>query len=515
MPKPSRRLVVEQLEDRLTMSTTSVPWPDPGHLTFSYVPDGTVVGQSGPSNLFSKLNSIASTSTWQAEVARAFQIWQAQADLRFAAHADGGQPLGAIGAPQGDARFGDIRIAAAPLGASAVSTGHPFNWTGTTWAGDILLNSDYQYRIGGGAGYDLATVLLHELGHGLGLDDSNDPASVMFHAYQGLRTQLGAGDIADLRSLYGAPASGVSASLFTPIAATANGNYVDNDDNDGDNQYEDNLDSHWRTADDLRFDFAKQASISKTSDVDKYKVSVPSTGVFGTQPITMIAMVWGTDATPLYPVLHVFDKKNKPIKTTLLSNDHGIFTLQLNGVKAGDQYRIEVSGPGASGTNALGNYYFGVSFHGQPPVSLDLIAVEQLSQSHATGSGSLAVNANALIHFVLTNWVGGNKPPTDVTMTITDAAGHTVFSITAASDQPSVSTVLLLPKGIYGFSFVARARGSASLSPSWYGLQAQVLNHPIGPYYTPPPDAPPPPQYGDPTYTSSMTTSGGWNPYYY
>jgi hypothetical protein len=44
-PKTRRRLVVEQLEDRLTPSTTAVPWPNPGHLTLSFAPDGTSTGQ--------------------------------------------------------------------------------------------------------------------------------------------------------------------------------------------------------------------------------------------------------------------------------------------------------------------------------------------------------------------------------------------------------------------------------------------------------------------------------------
>ena len=44
----------------------------------------------------------------------AFQTWAVQTNLNIGLVADGGQPLGTNGAVQGDARFGDIRVAAAP-----------------------------------------------------------------------------------------------------------------------------------------------------------------------------------------------------------------------------------------------------------------------------------------------------------------------------------------------------------------------------------------------------------------
>src|SRR5438876_781461 len=128
---------VELLEDRLTPSNTGVPWPDPGHLRLSFVPDGAAVGQQNHNNLFAKLNAVTSPSVWQNEIVRAFKTWQTQADINVRVVSDNGQPLGALGAPEGDADFGDIRVAAAPLPAGAVCTAQPFNWTGTTWAGDI------------------------------------------------------------------------------------------------------------------------------------------------------------------------------------------------------------------------------------------------------------------------------------------------------------------------------------------------------------------------------------------
>ena len=68
------RLVVEQLEDRLAPAIFGTPWPDPGHLSLSFAPDGTLGGISA-SNLFQTLNAVAPTSTWELQILRAFQTW--------------------------------------------------------------------------------------------------------------------------------------------------------------------------------------------------------------------------------------------------------------------------------------------------------------------------------------------------------------------------------------------------------------------------------------------------------
>ncbi|MEE9394825.1 MAG: matrixin family metalloprotease [Planctomycetota bacterium] len=51
--------------------------------------------------------------------------------------------------------------------------------------------------------YSLLAAALHEIGHVLGLDHSNDPRSLMFGAYDAKRLQLSISDDAALHSLYG------------------------------------------------------------------------------------------------------------------------------------------------------------------------------------------------------------------------------------------------------------------------------------------------------------------------
>jgi hypothetical protein len=209
------RLFIEQLEERLTPSAWGQPWPDPGHLTLSFAPDGTNAGGGASSNLFRLLNAAAPTSAWETTILRALQTWAVNSNVNIGLVHDGGQPLGSTGAVQGDPRFGDIRIAARPQAPTAISTGSPFSWSGTR-SGDILLNNLDRFGINGQGQYDLYTIALHEAGHVFGIADSTtDPQSVMYDVYTGPRTGLGSQDIADLQGLYGTPQPSTNTSFAT------------------------------------------------------------------------------------------------------------------------------------------------------------------------------------------------------------------------------------------------------------------------------------------------------------
>lgn len=221
-----KRLSVELLEDRLT-PTTGVPWYDAGSLSLSFVPDGTDAGGGTVSSLGTLLGT-TSPATWQREILRAYQTWAAVTNVNIGLVADSGLMLGAAGLPQEDPRFGDIRIAARPLGTGqSIAQASGFGYANGTWAGDMVLNSTMTF---GAGGYDLFSVALHEAGHSLGLlDNPTDPTSAVW-SYYTQRTGLGAGDVAAVQALYGvrsadpyegAAGNGTTATAFN---LTANGN---------------------------------------------------------------------------------------------------------------------------------------------------------------------------------------------------------------------------------------------------------------------------------------------------
>ncbi len=201
---PKRKLTLEPLEDRTTPALFGSPWPDPQHLTLSFVPDGTPIAGSG-SNLFQSLNAVKPAAQWQNEMLRAIQTWESVANINVTVVPDGGQPFGTSGNLQGDSHFGDIRIGAEPMASSSLALAIPPDPTYSgTWAGDIILNSNYTFD---GSSTDLYSTMLHEFGHALGLPENFDPSSVMSVNSPTLLSQLSPGDVAAIQSLYGPPGS--------------------------------------------------------------------------------------------------------------------------------------------------------------------------------------------------------------------------------------------------------------------------------------------------------------------
>jgi hypothetical protein len=381
----SRLLNLERLEERWTPATSGVTWPDGQHLTLSFVPDGTPLGNT-TSSLFKTLNAVAPTAVWQREILRAFQAWAGNVNVNVGVVPDGGQPLGTGGAVQGDAKFGDVRIAAAAMPANTLITNTAFQWSGTTWSGDMVVNSTNLFSIGGKKGYDLYTAMLNEAGNVLGvLDSHTDTASGVYYQYVGVKTGLDANDLADVQSLYGARSSDAY------DAAGANGTIG--------------------SATNLGIPLggvSLQADMTSPTDVDYYKVTLPvlSPGVVG-----LTVKVTTTGLSSLTPTLQVYDAaKNLVASASDADPLTGDLTVQVKGgllsvltqLLGGSSYTIRVAGNSGTGFG-VGGYQLDVAYSLADGTVLSLVGgltsplgLGGLLQSVETGANDLVTSALTL-----------------------------------------------------------------------------------------------------------------------
>ncbi len=312
---------LEMLEDRRLMATWGIPWADPQHLTLSFAPDGTkVAGQQ--SQLFQELDSEIGAGVWEKAILQGVQTWSSNANINVGVVADGGQPIGSPGPAQGDPRFGDIRVTAAPLAPGVLATSSPYDPSLGTFSGDLILNSSYDWNPNDAGSYDLLTVALHEAGHLFGFADSSDPANFMYNVYTGPKTGISPAAVSALQGLYG-PSTVIGnvgdGGIGNPTQLPNMGNGS------------------------VPITLAGRLANSGTAHY--YSVQAPSNLPLGSVDIS----VRTAGISFLTPILTVLDQSGKVVATSAASGPlDGGTTIHLISPTPGAHYSIEVSSPSGS-----------------------------------------------------------------------------------------------------------------------------------------------------------------------
>jgi predicted Zn-dependent protease len=380
--KASRRAwpSLERLEERLALySTSGNLWANPQLITISFVPDGTVVGQSvnGPiySNFQSSMNALfGDPSVWQTEILRAAQAWAKSANLNFALVSDNGAAIGTGSYQQGDPGFGDIRIGGYDFGTSTLAQSYlPPPVNNYSIAGDIQFNTAQMWNVG--ADYDLFTVANHELGHALGLYHSSTVSASMYAAYTTVKSDLASDDVAGVQAIYGArPSDSYDAAASNGTAATAT-----------------NLTSVINTWN--RTATVNGLDLSSTSDVDWYKFTVPA-GQTGTMRI----VVQSDGLSLLTPKVQLYASDG----VTLLGTATGLgdyngttVTLSRASVAPGTVFYVKVSGAEtqSGGWQAFntGKYGLTLKFGSVEPAALTMPNTQTPNGNPLQGGGGQAI----------------------------------------------------------------------------------------------------------------------------
>lgn len=193
----------EPLDERCLLSSFSLldnQWSTKQRLTYSIPSDGVYWFKSP--NVLNASLSAKLGSNWRTVVAEAIYAWSSVSDLDIAEVSDGILNGDYYVSPGGKSPFGDIRIGGYDFKNNqtlASAYGPPPD--GWSRAGDVSINVGVAWN--SGSDIDFGTVIMHELGHSLGLDHPTDAGSIMYETYQGVRRSLAPGDIQGIQSLFG------------------------------------------------------------------------------------------------------------------------------------------------------------------------------------------------------------------------------------------------------------------------------------------------------------------------
>jgi hypothetical protein len=223
-------------------------------------------------------------------------------------------------------------------------------------------------------------------------------------------------------------------------------------------------------------------SLTDVTDQDFYAIRTPeSSDRKATWVLT--ATVRGTGLNPVAPRLTVLDSRQRPLPVEVIANGNGTFTVQATGVRSDATYYLKVAGGGT------GNYELDAGF-GATPIALRTFAAGTLAVPTTVHQYALYVAQPQLfgINLSATGAAGSSA-----VLTITDAAGRTVYSLTAVAGDTTSAVSVLLPPGEYSVRVTA---GPGSIGPVGYHVRGLGLSDPIGPVLD---SATFQPQYRNPT----------------
>ncbi len=226
-----------------------------------------------------------------------------------------------------------------------------------------------------------------------------------------------------------------------------------------------------------------RGSISDSFDVDYFKFQTPA-GISGD---VLTAMVWGLQ-NQLDSRVRVFDAQQNIVSAEIIVNEGSSYAIEITGATPQATYYIEILAADPSGTESVGNYFVGLNInpHG---VSLQDYASGTLTSNQQTSVSTLTISQKQLFHFVLSADAGGSMTNAMVQMTITDAIGKVIFTLTAGTTE-AVSGKVSLGTGTFCVRFAIVSASSNPLPNLRFRLRGNTLTDPIGPESTDPTEDP-------------------------
>jgi hypothetical protein len=237
---------------------------------------------------------------------------------------------------------------------------------------------------------------------------------------------------------------------------------------------------------------------------DYYRITVSSAasqdGVIslGVTPFAGLGSILGVGSNPR---VELYNAAGVLLPGKIVGNENSTYTIEVQGQwQAGQTLYVKVYGAGLVN---LGGYGLSVNFQANP-TALETMANTTLTAATPKASQQLTTVDTELYHFVLS--ATGKQASAGVTLTITNAQGQVVGTLSAGAGQ-TVSTNVWLAAGTYSFFYSAGTSDGSALLPLGVILEVVNLSDPIDPYTSDPTNSPSSPQSPPASQSSTSSTS--------
>jgi len=195
-------------------------------------------------------------------------------------------------------------------------------------------------------------------------------------------------------------------------------------------------------------------------------------------PLVLTLAVSASGGSGGLPQVQVLDANQQPVAAQVLVNDSGGYTLQANGLAPGQTYYLKFTAPtSAAGEDAR---FALVADFSQTPALLPVLAAGSMTTTTPPPATALYVALDQVFLFSLSAADAGAPLGSTVQMTITDASGNVVFTLTALTGQTATGLPVLLAPGAYTVRLSILTPGSAPGSLT-FQLSGAPITDPIGP----------------------------------
>jgi hypothetical protein len=193
-------------------------------------------------------------------------------------------------------------------------------------------------------------------------------------------------------------------------------------------------------------------------------------------------------------------------------------SIEVPKVNLQHDYIVSVLPRSPGGARDTGSYFLAADFNRTAPTEFGGVTTDTLAAA-TTKTATLTVNEAATFEFALSAETF-TSASAGVVMTLFDAGGQAVLTMTADSDKPLITGVRYLNEGTYTVRYAYRSMGGTTPDVQ-YSLYLLQLSEGAGPYQTttgssgsessPQPSG----SSGGYTYSGSSTTRPSGAPYYF